>query len=792
MPNINDIEMGDDEENTFTNSNQNAEKNNNPRDIQGISVSQVQNNLQNPQQNQVQNNLQNPQQSQNFSENPNRPIINTARDQQNQVPYSTFSQPNPSAPASDMPSQAVPAQTSDLKKTNNSQNIKPVNLKARKRAILGCFVSFFFVLILLLVFSFIFIANSESASDNPIAKLLNVNATSFVNGLITFIHIIFLLTALGIFLITMMGFVKIITAKKDDKEAKKIGVKISLISGIILMFFLIIWLFSFVYLDGKRIIVDGPVLMPIITTPEDTINLEAPILIKFDATNVPYDEKNWQIISYSWSFGDKTTGTGVVVSKTYTEKGRFDVLLEVTRRNKNTNQEQVDTYPWLVTISGSKMEAIIIAEPLSGEVPLKVSFDASRSVDLDNQVVQYEWDFDGDLSFDDAKGAKVEYTFDKVGKYKVSLRIINAIGDYEISEIEIEALDKEVPEAVIEITGNPTFFEQGRQYLFSADKSSSKDGRIVSYEWDFGDGKPVVRTRTTSHTYDKEGVYKLKLIVKDDKGREGEVEREIQVGLAKGMPKAEFQTDLLQGRAPLEVTFDGSLSTDPDNNIIQYEWDFDGDGVVDAFNVRTKYTYREAGEYTATLKVTDADGHSSTATQVIKVLEQGIVVDLKSDKIDGTVPLTVQFDASGSSYANGQITSYRWDFGDKTAPKLGASRINHRYDQVGTYTATVEVIASDNTTAKKEMLITVREVALFSCFVSVFKEGPAPLTTSFDPACSTGTISRYFWNFGDGTTSSELKPTHTFERAGDYTVSLEVSDIDNTIDRSEVLIKVLE
>ncbi len=764
MPNINDIEMGDDDENLAPQTSNPAQPTPSPNRV-------------------------NPAQTNNASVPPQTPQINIPRPTENPG-FATFTNPNPKAQAPQMQNPQV-ASVAQKVMPASPKVVKPVNLKARKRAILGCFGAFFVTMILLLVFSFIFIANADGASENPIARLLGVDPTSFVNGLITFIHIIFLLAALGIFLITMTGFVKILTAKKDDKDAKKQGIKVAMISGIVLVFFLIIWLFAFVYLDGKRIVEDGPILKPIITTPEETINLQAPIAIKFDATNIPYDSKNWQIVSYNWNFGDEGTATGVIVSHTFTTSGVFDVNLSVRLRNKDTNEERVDEYPALVSVAGAALEAVITAEPLTGEIPLKITFDGSASMDADSEIESYEWDLDGDGEYDDGNKDIVEYTYDKIGKYMVSLRVTNLVGDFDTAELEVEAQESLIPEAVIEINGNPQVFEKGRQYIFSADKSTSPSGKIESYEWDFGDGSPLIKTRTASHSFEKEGLFKVKLLVVDEKGKEGEGVKEIQIGSPKGMPKAEFQTDLLQGKAPLELTFDGSISSDPDNNIVQYEWDFDSDGKIDAFDMRAKYTYKEPGTYTATLKVSDSDDNVSTATQVIKVLEQGIVVDLKADKIEGTVPVTIQFDASGSDYTKGQITSYRWDFGDNTTPKLGSAKISHKYDKVGTYTASVEVIASDNTTAKKEMLITVREVALFSCFVSVFKEGPAPLTTAFDPACSTGTISGYFWDFGDGTTSSELKPTHTFNNPGDYTVSLEVSDADNTVDRSEVVIKVL-
>jgi PKD repeat protein len=60
--------------------------------------------------------------------------------------------------------------------------------------------------------------------------------------------------------------------------------------------------------------------------------------------------------------------------------------------------------------------------------------------------------------------------------------------------------------------------------------------------------------------------------------------------------------------------------------------------------------------------------------------------------------------------------------------------------------------------------------------------GEAPLTVSLNPGCSTGTISKYRWSFGDGETSSERKPTYTFENPGTYEVTLEVSDAQNIVD----------
>jgi len=52
--------------------------------------------------------------------------------------------------------------------------------------------------------------------------------------------------------------------------------------------------------------------------------------------------------------------------------------------------------------------------------------------------------------------------------------------------------------------------------------------------------------------------------------------------------------------------------------------------------------------------------------------------------------------------------------------------------------------------------------------------GTAPLQVQFTDQ-SSGTINSWSWNFGDGSTSSERDPVHTYAQAGDYTVTLTVS-----------------
>lgn len=687
------------------------------------------------------------------------------------------------------------ASTNAQKPATTTPPSSPIN---KQKALLGCLGAFGGVMIILLILSFIFLAQAEGG-QSPIAKLLGVDQASFVNGLITFVHTVFILISLVTFVFTMVGFFRAGMAKKGDLIAKRAGLRMGFVSMGILLFVLVVWGFVYVFLDDKRIQVEGELIEPIVTQPEDTLNLSAPVEIIFNASNVPVDKDKFQIVSHNWDFGDKSSDTGQIVSHIYKEKGIYDVELLVNVRDKSTGEVSTGgEYHLTVSITNQALAAIFSADPQSGEVPLEVEFDATESVDPDGNIKDYEWDFDNDGEFDDATGIKVKNKFTKIGKYKVSLRVTSSTGEFNVAEKEIDVVKDESPLAEIEVIGNPANFTVGVNYTFSADKSTSPNGKIEKYEWDFNDASKVQTTKTVSHIFKNEGTYEIYLKVTDEKGEEGEKKMKVVVGSPKGTPKAKIKTEpaiagdglSLNGKVPFTVTFDARESTDTDRNIIDYSWDFNDDDKADAFGDRVSYTFNEEGTFNVKLSVSDSDKNVGIATLPVKVDSQGIVAKLKADVIDGTVPLTVQFDASGSTYDKGSIISYEWDFGDGTPKKIGAALINHKYAAIGTYTAVVTAVSSDNTRANKSVTITVREIPLSACFVSVFETGPAPLQTTFDPGCSTGTISNYFWEFGDGSTSTDIKPTYTFKNPGQYRVTLEVSDSESTVDKAELIINV--
>jgi len=254
--------------------------------------------------------------------------------------------------------------------------------------------------------------------------------------------------------------------------------------------------------------------------------------------------------------------------------------------------------------------------------------------------------------------------------------------------------------------------------------------------------------------------------------------------------KADPSDNFISGIAPFEVSFDGTQSTDPDDDIVDYKWDFDGDGAFDSVGETTSYSFNTPGNYNVSLVVVDSAGTESKETLLVVAESPGLQAYLTAEPISGVVPLTVEFDATGSTYADGQIVGFEWDFGDGSPRRSDNGQVTYQYTQIGNFTAEVKVRTNDNKEETAEVLITVRQVPLKSCFEPSKSEGKAPLNITFNPSCSTGTIAKYRWDFGDGDTSTQHKPSHIYEEPGSYEVVLEIADAQNVVDVSSQFITV--
>lgn len=162
--------------------------------------------------------------------------------------------------------------------------------------------------------------------------------------------------------------------------------------------------------------------------------------------------------------------------------------------------------------------ASVTAAPATGAAPLTVTFDASASSDVDGSIAAYRWDWNGDAETDEVTASPiVAHTFG-AGAHRVRLSVVDDRGVASPSiGVEVRASDPPVASATA-----PSKAKSGTAVTFDASASTDPNGDIVAYEWNFGDGSPLVTTATATvaHTYDvsRATVFGWSVRVIDDAG----------------------------------------------------------------------------------------------------------------------------------------------------------------------------------------------------------------------------------------------------------------------------------
>lgn len=235
---------------------------------------------------------------------------------------------------------------------------------------------------------------------------------------------------------------------------------------------------------------------------------------------------------------------------------------------------------------------------------------------------------------------------------------------------------------------------------------------------------------------------------------------------------AEFAAQPAAGDYPLNVTFTDHSTGE---GIVSYSWTF-GDG-SSSTGRNPAHTYTEAGVYTVSLTVSTAEQtDTETKSGYITVSTPKPVTAFTASPTTGDYPLTVAFRDMSAGDA---IGSYSWDFGDGTRSVI--QHPIHTYSTAGTYTVSLTVTnPGGSDTEIKENHITVSTPAPTANFSADPISGTAPLTVSFTDQ-SENAMS-WLWDFGDGSTATELNPDHTYTTPGTYTVVLKVVSIDGISD----------
>ncbi len=475
------------------------------------------------------------------------------------------------------------------------------------------------------------------------------------------------------------------------------------------------------------------------------------------------------LLKYLWDFGDGTKSEIVNPTKAYRRGAVYPVTLTVKDdsgfpRNFHTARIAIRVDQGPVADAGPR-EILACAKT-------EVVFDGTKSTDIDGVVNSFLWDF-GDGVF--GAGEKTAHIYDKPGNYRAFLTIqgekVGTCSATSTDEVRVRII--EGPVAVIKA---PPAAPITDEIAFDATSSYMADGKITGWRWDFGDGKRATGAQV-KHKYAAAGVYRVSLTITSDSTSPTCQQVSVRHVIAVNAPPVAAAGGDKHVAAEEDVVFDGSGSRDPDGGIVAYEWDL-GDGNK-ASGVVVRHKYREPGVYKVKLLVRDeADLPNSTATDEVTVRVNAPPVPVITGPETVCVDERTTWRSAASRDPDGPIRAFRWIMGDGTT--AATPEITHAYKKPGKFA--LSLYADDGTRLANSQRQVTRTVHVnqpplaVAGLPSLVCSGDAIEFDGTKSADPDGKITKYAWDFGDGTTAEGPKASHAFAKPGSYKVKLTVTD----------------
>ena len=511
--------------------------------------------------------------------------------------------------------------------------------------------------------------------------------------------------------------------------------------------------------------------------------------------------------TYLWDFGDGSSSTLSNPTHTYVEDGIYLVNLIATGfcgSDTTTTEVEIATLP----------EADFSFDPLSGCEPLTVQFTDLSSSNVDS----YAWTFEGGTPAT-SSSANPEVTYSNAGLFDVQLVVSNEQGnDTLLLEDAIEVLPS--------VEANFSFIINDLEVSFTQESQNAD-----TYAWDFGDGNSSTLPNP-SHTYAQDGIYTVELIAEGFCGSDT-ITVEIEIAT---LPQADFSFDPLSGCEPLIVQFTDLSSS----NVDSYAWTFEGGTPATSTTSSPEVTYTNAGLFDVQLIVSNeqgndtliledaievdplaiadfsyiingtdvsftqeaqnadtyswefGDGNISTQpnpthtylldgtyevilevgngcgldqdTQLVEIVTEP-VAQINADTTSGCAVLEVQFDCP--TY-NAQ--TYEWTFEGGVPATSTLQNPSVEYPNGGVFD--VQLIVSNP--AGSDTLLLEQYIDALAQPISDWSFTSVNLNVDF--ISNAQFADTYFWDFGDGNTSTESDPSHLYSSSGVYTVSLIVEN----------------
>lgn len=518
-----------------------------------------------------------------------------------------------------------------------------------------------------------------------------------------------------------------------------------------------------------------PTLSIEILSPASLADLVAPVDVSFGLQTALgyYQSLGLSPLRFEWDFnGDAQIDQESFDPQATYIYGKSGIFLVTCRITMSSGETRTLTRRLVIPRSGVGVQPSdpVVDEPAA----FSVEHLFSNASDKDPKLVKAKWDFDGDGVIDlETDGPTASYTFHRLGSATVSVLLM-------LSNQTQQTLTRALRVVSPPLQPFPVTMDVEPATLLGAPPfgvvfAIKTDEPLSNVLWDFGNRKSAEGVRAVQ-VYTDPGTYTVTASIRSQTGALAKLTKIVRVTKPLQIPDLTFEgtppvrSFTVEGHVPLAI----DLTPVTSQPLVSFSWDIPSSLAVQALGKQLQGVFRDPGSYAVDLLGIDSEQKVFRRRVRITALPPASLVTFSMAPETPTAPADVRFDASDVFVPNEEITGFEWDFGDSASQgsKFSGARVEHRYERPGTYTITLTVRVTSGKSYQSKKTILVRAPVLDACFLPSRRSGTAPLAITFDPSCSTGDFVTWRWDFGDGSQSDERVPTHVFEVAGDFNVTL--------------------
>jgi gliding motility-associated-like protein len=453
---------------------------------------------------------------------------------------------------------------------------------------------------------------------------------------------------------------------------------------------------------------------------------------------------------YKWNFGNNNTSSMKNAGAVFLEEKSYTVTLTVVDGNQTSTKTN--------TVIVSKKPVVDFSSSLvKGCTPQPITFTGKATADNGN-IVDYMWDF-GDGFTDRSSGTQISHTYLSAQKMPVTLSVTDNHGC--TNSKTINDMVEILPGVTASFDADKTFVCYANDPVTMMNNSIGEGA--LSYTWDFGDNITSTEKNPT-HSFNKKGIYTVSLTAESALGCKNTLTKSAFLNV--GEFTSDFSVpDIICKNST--ITIQNKSTPAPTSSV----WTIDGNQsyYYDYYG----YTFYAAGEHT--IQLTNKFGAcEQTVTKKIDVKEllqpQGFVVNIPKYCFP---PVTVNFQDTTA----GAVKS-EWNFNNYYPSGIQATgkNVSYSFTQSNNWNAILYVTDANGCRNSVTQQVVITQPYVYMQVNDVNGVTCESLTKKFS-FNSNKNLSSFTWNFGDGTTSSEESPEHTF-KTGSYKISLKYTTVD--------------